>query len=86
MTLAISLSPDTESKLSERARAAGMDVPTYAARLLERDVRRPTLLQISGDIAERFRASGMTEEELGEILEREKHAAREARRGKPFSE
>src|SRR5665213_1637813 len=77
MTIAIALSPEVESKLSARTRDAGMDVPAYAARLLERDANRAKLEEISGDVAQRFKETGMTEEELGEVLEREKHEARE---------
>jgi hypothetical protein len=86
MTIAISLSPEIESKLAARARAAGMEVPAYAARLLERDVKRTTVAEISGDLAVRFKQTGMTEEELGELLEREKHEARERELGRKFSE
>jgi len=86
MTLAIPLSPETEARLAEKARLAGMDMPSYAARLVERDVKRTTLEEISGDLAERFKQTGMTEEELGELLETEKHEARERELGIKFSE
>jgi hypothetical protein len=86
MTIAIPLSPEIESKLAAKALEAGMEVPAYAARILERGVNRPTLEEISGDLAERFKQSGMTEEELGEALEREKHEARDRGLGRKFSE
>jgi hypothetical protein len=86
MTLAVPISADAQARLVTKAQAAGVDVSTYAARVLEREARRPTVQELSGEIAENFRRTGMTEEEMGEVLEREKHAAREARRGKPFGE
>jgi hypothetical protein len=86
MTLSVQVPKPVEERLAAKARAAGLDVPTYAARLLERDARSPTLLEISGEVFEKFKQSGMTDDELGEVLEKEKHEAREAKRGKPFSE
>ena len=49
-------------------------------------MNRPTLEEISGEAAVLFKKSGMTEEELGELLEREKHEARERELGRKFSE
>ncbi len=86
MTLAVPLSPETTARLAEKARLAGMDTPSYAAKLLERDVNRTILEEISGELAERFNQTGMTEEELGNLLEKEKHEARERELGIKFSE
>jgi len=86
MTLTVPLSPEAEARLLSKARAIGLDLGTYAARLLERDAARSTLEEISGDLAERFKQTGMTEEELGELLGREKHEARERELGIKFSE
>jgi hypothetical protein len=86
MTLAVPITPDTEARLATKAQAAGVDLATFVAQLVEREARRVTVRELSGDIADHFRRTGMTEEEMGELLEREKHAAREKRRGRPFSE
>lgn len=86
MTLSVPLPKPVEKRLATKARAAGVDVPTYAARLLERDALRPTLLELSGEVFKNFQRSGMTDDQLADILETEKHAVREAKRGKPFSE
>ena len=87
MTLTVSLNPATEAKLVANAQALGIDLGTYAARLLERSVSgRATLEEISGEAGINFKKSGMPEEELGELLEREKHAARERELGRKFSE
>ncbi len=86
MTLAVPISEAAERRLADKARAAGVDLPTFVARLLEAEARRPSLAELSEDVQGNFERSKMSEEELGERLEEEKHAARAARRGKPFAE
>ncbi len=86
MTLAVPISPQAERRLADKARAAGLDLPTFVSRLLEAEAQRPTLLEISGEVHENFKRMNMTDEELGQRLEEEKHAARAARRGAPFAE
>ena len=86
MSLTISLPPDAESKLQERARAAGLDAPTYAAQLLQHSLRPPRTLQdISGPVYQRFLESGTTDEQLGDELEQAKHEMREERRSRRAS-
>lgn len=83
MTLQISISPEAEARLREKAAAAGADISEYAAGVLERCAQRPlSLEEISGPIAEEFRQSGMTEDELTELLETAKHDMRRERRAK----
>ncbi len=82
MTLEISLTPEAEDRLRRRAAAAGKQPAELARAIVERDVRRPTLEEISGPIYEEFLKSGMTDDELGDLLEEAKHAMRaEQRRG-----
>lgn len=81
MTLHIDLSKLAEERLRERAAAAGVDVTKYAAGVLERATSRPmSIEEISGPIAEEFRKSGMSEDQLTELLERTKHEVRGKRR------
>lgn len=83
VSISVSMSGDGEARLRGLAREAGVAPEDLAARLLERTVRRLADLEgISGPIAERFRASGMTEDELSGLLEREKHAMRAERGGR----
>ena len=86
MTLAVPISPKAQHRLAEKAKAAGIDLPTFLSRLLEAEAQRPTLVELSGHVFENFKRMNMTDEELGDRLEEEKHAARTIRRGKPFSE
>jgi hypothetical protein len=81
--LSLSISAEAEAKLRDKAAAAGVDVETYAARHLELMAARPKSLKaISGPIGEEFARSGMTDDELSDFLEAEKHAMRSERRGK----
>jgi hypothetical protein len=81
MTLEIPISFEAEASLREKAAAAGQDVASYAAGVLERAARRPlTLEELSGPIAEDFRRSGMSEDELTAFLESAKHEMRRQRR------
>ncbi len=79
MTLTISLSAEDEARLCERAAALGKQPADLIRVIVEREIRRPALADISGPIHKRFLASGMTDDELGDMLEAEKHAMRAAR-------
>jgi hypothetical protein len=83
MTLNITLTPEKEKRLRERAAAAGEDVGTFASRLLDQFAAQPTPLeQLSGPICDAFLESGMTDDELGDLLEKAKHEMRAERRAK----
>lgn len=81
MSISIPLSPEAEAKLREKAAAVGEDITAYAAGVLERSAKQPVSLEeISGPIAEEFRQSGMTEDQLTDLLETAKHDMRRQRR------
>lgn len=83
MVLSLSISAEAEAKLKTKAAAAGVDIETYAVRHLELMATPPkSLKEISGPIAEAFSRSGISEDELSDFLEAEKHAMRAERRGK----
>jgi hypothetical protein len=86
MTIAVDLRDDIQARLQQKARAAGVDMPTYAARILEVEAMRVPLEEVLRPVREAFAASGMSGDELAERLEKEKHEAREARNGTRFSE
>lgn len=83
MTLQITLTPEAESRLRERAAAVGKQPAELAGAIVERDVRRPTLEEISGPIYQEFLKSGMTDDELGDMLEAAKHAMRAEKHAEP---
>lgn len=81
MSLTIPLPPETESRLKQRASAAGQDVGEFVSQLVQHFTEPPTPIEkLSGPIYQRFLESGMTDEELGEELERVKHEMRTERR------
>lgn len=79
--LQIPISPETEAFLARRAAACGQDLSSYVARLVNHFAEPPTPLEeLSGPIYQRFLESGMTDDELGELLEQAKHEMRAQRR------
>jgi hypothetical protein len=74
--LTIPLSPQLLTKLEERASAEGIDIATLVGRALRREVNLPRLDDILKPVRDAFAASGMTDDELAELLEVEKHAMR----------
>lgn len=82
-TLQIPISPEAEARLTQRAAASGQDLSSYVAKLVKCFAEPPTPLdELSGPIYERFLESGMTDDELGETLERAKHEMRAERRAR----
>jgi hypothetical protein len=83
MVLTISIPPEAEAKLQQRAAEAGEELQSYVARLVAQFAGPPTPLDdISGPIYQRFLESGMTDDELADVLERAKHEMRAERRGR----
>lgn len=83
MTIQIAISQDAEARLRRRAEASGEDLPAYVARLVSHFADPPTpLKELSGPIFDAFKASGMTDDELGDLLEKAKHEMRAERRAK----
>jgi hypothetical protein len=81
MSVSIPLSKAAESRLKARAKATGRDLPAYVASLVERFADPPTpLRELSGPIYERFLQSGMTDDQLGVLLDKAKHEARAEKR------
>ncbi len=83
MTLQISISPETEAKLKLRAAASGEDICSYVSQLVTHLAEPPiSLEELSGPIYQRFLESGMTDDELGDLLEKAKHELRAERRAR----
>ena len=86
MVLSLSISADVEATLKAKAAAAGVDIESYAAALVEQTIKTPlSLKEISGPVAEDFAKSGMTDDELSKLLEDAKHEMRAERRGRQAS-
>ena len=76
MDLIVPIPSAIEAMLRELAASVGKPPEIYAAELLARDLTRHSLDQILAPADEAFRRSGMTDDELAELLEHEKHAMR----------
>lgn len=75
--ISIPVSGEVEARLRARAAALGQDVVTYATKALERLSQPPVpISEISGPLSEEFKKSGMTDDELGDLLEEAKHEMR----------
>ena len=85
MTLHISISEEAEAKLRQRATAGGQTPEAVAARLVEEGLGRPSLDQLLAPVWSEFDASGMTDDQLSELLERAKHEQRQERRSRRAS-
>ena len=86
MTLNVEIPELIEAKLAEKARASGVDLLTYARRVLQADALLPSLDEILKPVHDKFARTGMSIDEAADLYEAQKHAAREARNGKPLSE
>jgi hypothetical protein len=73
-------------KLDAKARAAGVDVPTYAQQILKAEALLPSLDEALVTVRESFQKTGMTPDELAEQYEQEKHDDRASKGGAGFSE
>lgn len=68
MTISVSLSPEAEAKLRQRAAAVGKDPAACASQILEQAVRRSSLEELLAPLREEFAASGTTDEQLIEQI------------------
>lgn len=83
MTIQVRITDEAEARLRRRAQACGEDLPSYIAKLLAHFAEPPTpLKKLSGPAFDAFKASGMTDDELGDMLEKAKHEMRAERRAK----
>jgi hypothetical protein len=84
--LTLQLPKQAAETLRARAAASGKDLADFISLLVQQFAEPPTALEkLSGPIYERFLESGMTDEELGEELERAKHEMRAERRARHAS-
>ena len=85
MILTIELKPETEAKLKDRAVALGFEVDDYVENLIEKDLdKSKTLDEIFAPVRQEFKKSGMTEDELDDLIyqaRREVYAEKKAREG-----
>lgn len=86
MTLSIPISPEVETKLRERAAAAGQDITSFAREAVEEKLRlSPSFAELLAPIHAATQKSGMTSDALDDVIEQcrddvyaEKHGKRPA--------
>lgn len=64
MTISISLTPEAESKLRQRAAVLGQDLVTVASDLLEQAITRPSVDELLAPARKQVAESGMSDEQL----------------------
>jgi predicted transcriptional regulator len=64
VTLSISINDETEARLQRMASAAGKDVPTYVAQLVEQAAATPALEELLAPLRKQFAESTTSDEQL----------------------
>lgn len=82
MILALDLPDDVRKRLADKAKTAGLDLQTCAQCVLQGEAFTPPLTDTLQPIRDAFKASGMTEKQLTDELERAKHEMRAKRRSR----
>jgi len=68
VTLSISITRETEERLRKQADAAGKDVSTYVAEVVEQAAAKESLDQILSPLRREFAGSGTSDEQLTEEI------------------
>ncbi len=86
MTLTITLKPETEAKLKNRAVELGYEIDDFVENLIEKELnKQKTLDEIFAPVRQEFKEQGMTEDELDDLIyqaRREVYAEKKARENK----
>jgi hypothetical protein len=82
MAITIELPPEVETALRKKASAKGEDFQHFVVETLKTQALQPSLDEILAPIRKNFAESGMTEEELDELIESERQAIWEEKNGK----
>ena len=80
MTITISLNPEQEKRLAERAAQAGQDLSACVYQLIDHDIRAESLDALLAPVRRDFEQSAMTDDDLAALVQevrediwREKH-------------
>lgn len=79
----VRLGNDTSQVLLAKAREQGLDLATYLEEKLEREVRHDALAKLLEPLRAAYATSGMTEEELDELVETAREERYREMHGKP---
>ncbi|CAN5440885.1 hypothetical protein BH20ACI1_BH20ACI1_28390 [soil metagenome] len=82
MEIVISVQPKTASILAQKAAAKNQDIKEFIESIVETQAVKPSLDEILAPMRQDFAESGMTEDELDELIKNERRAMREERQAK----
>jgi len=82
MTVTITLPPDMEKKLLDRATARGQDVAGYIRRLIEKDMQSALVDEALAPFRRQVEESGMTDEELDAFFQEVREEVWQEKQGK----
>ncbi len=82
MSLTIQLPTEDEACLALKAKHAGVDLPTFVQRVLKAEISRPSIEELLKPVHDAFADSGMSENELSELLVQAKKQMRAERRAR----
>ena len=82
MEIIITVPEEVERILEQRAAASGQDVKELVEDMVKDQALRPTLDEILAPVRKEFTASGMTENEMDELIRAERRAMWEEKNGK----
>lgn len=82
MEVMVTVPVELESSLVERAVRNGQDIGDYLNRLVTGHLKKASLEELLAPVREDFARSGMTEDELNELIEQERQALWEEKHGK----
>ncbi len=68
-SITVSLPPDTERKLREKAVSVGVTLETYIGRLAETDVSNGSFDQIVAPVRAAFKESGLTDDDVTALVQ-----------------
>lgn len=80
MSVVLELEPEVEETLKKRAAARGSEFKVYLQSLLKEQAISRSYEEVMAPVWDAFEQSGMTEDELGELIDSEVKSIRSERR------
>ena len=81
MEITVNISDEAGRMIFARANKEGKDIAAFAARVLEREAKRPNLDELLAPVRAQFAASGLTEDKLSQIVKEERRAIQREKAG-----
>lgn len=82
-SITVKLTDHVSQLLAERVKATGQNLDEYVGNVLEKDLSRPKLNDILAPVQKVFEESGVTDEELDDLVEQAREARYRELHGKP---